>query len=225
MSRNCRLSEERKVCAFLVGSLFFMSVIGSASVYINSDLNPPSWRGQDGSTFARWEFSTDVTTTPIWDDGLNPYGRTSLEVFPVPGHDWIQELDGAIGVWPLSGRIEVSIDNRKTEGPEKWIQIQLIWKEKWSVTTPSVSITDDKNVTMANIVPTISIPLTDRPSWTYSVYDVKWQGNPFWEKIDIHNDIYVDALVIDTICIPEPSTYCILAAGAVFFYRIRKWSL
>jgi hypothetical protein len=201
-----------------------MSIVCSASVVIpiNSDLNPPQWRGQAGSTFARWEFVTDTTTIPAWDEGENLFGQTVLTVYPAAGHTWIQTLDGAAGLWPLSGEIVVDIDNRKMEGPAKLFRIQLVWKPKWSVTTPYVSITDDQNLKLENIAPSFEMAMPDRPLWTYSVYDVTWERNPFRETIMIAHDIYVDALIIDTWCIPEPSTYCILMAGALFLYRVRK---
>jgi len=228
MSRNYHLSEERKVCAFLCISLLCMSVVSSACVVINnglnppfSDLNPPSWRGQDGSTFARWEF-TDSSLTPQWDEGRNYYGQTIINVYPASGHSWVEQKNGAIGIWPLCGRIVVDIDNRPTEGPEKWIQIQLVWTPKYGVAKPGISITDNQNLKRTGFVPSIEMSMPDRLQWTYSVYNVIWPYNPTKERIEIFNSIYVDALIIDTLCLPEPSTYCILAAGAVFFYRVRK---
>lgn len=167
---------------------------------------PPEWRGQDGTTWAVWEFLTDDPNPPF-DQGSNPYGETTLTVAPAPGHVWEDVYDGAQGVWPLSGTITIEIDNRPEPLPEKWILIELIWQSKGG--GPSAKELDSG--ISGTILIDEAVPGTN---WRRKVYEIILPINPPHETILISGSIRVDRLSIDTICIPEPATLCLLAVGA-----------
>ena len=166
---------------------------------------PPEWRGQDGTTWAVWEFSTDDPNPPF-DQGSNPYGETSLTAAPANGQVWEDVYDGAQGVWPLSGTITVEIDNRPEPLPEKWILIELIWQ-------PEVGGAFSVLEQDSGIQGTLVLDETINDTWRRSVYEIILPLNPPHETILI-TGIRVDRLSIDTICIPEPATLCLLAVGA-----------
>ncbi len=164
---------------------------------------PPEWRGDDGTTWAVWEFSTDDPNPPF-DEGSNPYGETSLTVVPAPTRVWGEEYYGHTGVWPLSGTITIEVDNRPEPLPEKWILIEVIWAPDGAF-----SVSEQDSGIQGTLV--LDEPLND--PWRRSVYEIILPYNPPHETILI-TGIRVDRLSIDTICIPEPATLCLLAVGA-----------
>ncbi|MCD6303506.1 MAG: hypothetical protein J7M21_00920, partial [Planctomycetes bacterium] len=64
-----------------------------------NDLYAPSWRGQEGTTVAVWEF-LGPSPTPDAEMEDNPYGSSSFTVVPLAGQDYQQDWGGRIGVWP-----------------------------------------------------------------------------------------------------------------------------
>lgn len=216
MSRNLHLLRRMRFCAFLIVVLFTFTVFAE-------DLMPPYWRGFDGSTYAKWEFDSP-SKTPSFDEGFNPFGKSQIYVFPEAGYSWLDEKYGAEGVWPLlGGRMYAVIDNRPESTPKKQIQIQLTWKSACGDNAPVITINDNLDLYVCGIVPDVVEPLADNPLWNYSVYTITWPYNPAREWIKIAGRIYVDELVIDTICsvgnIPEPTTYMILTAGAFLLFK------
>ncbi len=99
---------------------FVVVAVGSAWA---DDLYPPAWRGQPGSTFQQWEFSTP-NPTPLPDLMLNPYGTPSLHAYPGTSQNWVDQWGGRQGMWPLSGTIEVTIPNSTVANPYKDIRVQ-----------------------------------------------------------------------------------------------------
>jgi hypothetical protein len=199
---------------------------------LGDDLNPPPWRGDDNSTFARWEFGTDQETdVPPEADWVNPWGMPLLDVFPVDPF-WEPEYMGRFGVWPLSGELFIDINNDPVERLYKWIYVQVTW-------TPMVGEPDP--------VPTVEAGPAGGPyvlggamrqvpvapeGWFVTTYIVRLQPNPAFEQIHISGDIYVDEVVVDTICsdrgIPTVSQWglavmvlLVLSAGTILFRRYR----
>ena len=218
MSRILHLLRRMRFCAFLIAYFFVISVNAD-------DLYSPSWRGFDGSTYAMWDFNKD-SIAPTFDEGFNSDRRTYICAGPAAGHNWISELDGAEGVWSLSGKIYVGVDNQSESALRKEIQIQLIWKSKVEAADPVVSVRDNEGVYMCDIDPLVVKAFPDNSLWMYSVYTIGWPSSPAWEGIKISGSVYVDQLVVDTNCVkktvPEPSTYCILTAGMIFLCKVRK---
>lgn len=195
------------------------------------DLNPPEWRYEPGSTFAAWEFlDDDITPVPdqLYNSDLNDPLLQVSAVLP-----WEEQWGGRQGVWALSGEIEAIIDNYPTINDYKLIQIQLTWTcEHFDVLTePAIAITartatgeavDD--IILLNSY-TETLELTNEPGagefWYNTTYLFQISPNPADEKIKITGRIWVDELVIDTICIPEPTTLMFLGLG-VLVMRKRK---
>jgi hypothetical protein len=180
------------------------------------DDNPPPWqRGGPRTTFERWEFDT-ANLNPLPDAMYNPYGTPSTTVTPLGS--WLPIYDNRFGVWPLSGMIDIDIPNDPTNPDwQKNIWVQLTWDGE-GITVPEVS---------ANGVPAQWIESDPRlpGGWFHSTYLVVLPYNPPMEHLHVAGDIRVDELVVDTICIPEPSTLVLLGAGAfglvVFAWRKR----
>jgi len=179
------------------------------------DINEPWWRGQEGSTMAGWEFSTSSVLPPA-DELHNPYGSAELEVFPITGDEWWPEHEGRTGVWPLSGTVEVDIDNRPEALERKEIWVQLAWRPKVAEARPVVG----------EVVWEVEGQLvSEEPQaneWVHSTYTITIMPNPSFETVKVSGSIAVDALVIDTWCIPEPTPLVLLALGSLVFVRRRR---
>ena len=187
----------------------------AAGPALGDDLWPPSWRGQPGTTFGKWEFSTN-NPNPLPESGyLYPWGLPSTTVSPGLFQSWMPSWGGRQGVWPLSGEIETIIPNRPLALPYKDILIQLTWAQQAPNVFPAVS--ELRFGVGSTLVHEIPLP----GGWFHSTYQIHLEPNPDWEKILITGAINVDELVIDTICAPEPTTLCLLAMGAFAILRRR----
>ena len=61
--------------------------------------------------------------------------------------------------------------------------------------------------------------------YLHDTYSIILRPNPLLEEIDMFSiqcEIYVDEVVVDTICIPEPSMICLLSLGALIQLQKRR---
>jgi len=69
--------------------------------------------------------------------------------------------------------------------------------------------------------PTLEPPPAD-DFWYHTTFLIHLEPNPDFEIVKIDGAVMVDEIVIDTICIPEPSTVALLILGAGAFFLRRK---
>ena len=211
----------KKLSIFVV-ALFVLS--GTAAWA--DDYNPPPWYDptDDSMTFQGWEFGDlNNSNTPLPDFGNNVYGFQPAIVTPggVTGAGgWIDHLDGRYGVWGLSGEIEVPIFNDPTPRPEKIVWVQITWQEQEPGGVPWV-----EGVPIPGSDTTPAVLVDTQPAdgnWLYSTYEYRIFPNPDFEIVKISGDIFIDELVIDTWCVPEPFSMATLALGGIALLRRRK---
>jgi hypothetical protein len=202
--------------------LFVVAALTAGSAALGEDFSAPSWRGTSGSTYQQWDFSTDVPIPPLPDAVANPYGTPLLRVKPFG--DWIDVTGNRQGIWPLSGEIDVYVPNWPEPRPEKEIWVQLTWQatdvDPFLPNQPVVGVTsqplfDSMEMTRTDIVDFI-------PGWNHSVFRIYLYPNPSEEWFTIKGDILVDQLIIDTRCIPEPTTMLLLGIGGAIALARRK---
>jgi hypothetical protein len=213
--------NKRKSTGVRVSVITFMvilsAVVADAGVY-----SGPSWRGDPNTTFEQWSFG-DSGTSPSPDAGFtNPYG---------PPQTWIVNnavwgngpIDSHIGVWQLgTGEIDIFIPNNLAAQPRKDIWVELVWKGinlTFRPEQPMLGIYPDGGYTQLN---TMREDTSLGSGWTSSVFKINVWPNPPSEWITIGGDIYVDQVVIDTRCIPEPATFGLLIGGALMAIRRRR---
>ena len=194
----------RAVGILLLGAMLALC----ATLALADDRQPPPWqRGGDRTTFQRWEFNSG-DPNPVPDDLVNPYGTVATTV---AGQEWLQYYDNRVGVWRL-GSIDVVIPNAP-DHPDwtKLVWVQLTWGQ---VGLPSdvVQITVDGRLGQ--------LIKSDVPAWNHTTWLFELPYNPQSETLHVSGDIYVDELVIDTQCVPEPSSLLALAGSVLGFAGI-----
>ncbi len=183
------------------------------------DYNPPDWRGQDNTTVQLWEFGDDNPTPPP-DYVSNPFGSPSLEVTgSAPWTIWLASDHGHTGVWKFEDYIQVDIPNLDQQNAYKEIWLQLIMSaERLNETNPVISA-----IPGAGPLELIDKQQIDDYYWR-ATYSLTIEPNPASETIYIQPrdcTLYLDELVIDTICVPEPATIMLMGLAAIALLRKR----
>jgi len=192
--------------------VFGLALVIPALPALADDFLPPTWRGADRTVMAEWGFGTALSPAPADDFVSVPSGLVApnATITPAQGASWMQTWGGRTGVWPLSGEIEIPFPNF-TDGDRKDVYIQLTWWEAICGPGPTVTIqVPDKLPVTATLL--FSDNLGE--GWYHSIYAGTIIPNPEMEIIRISGDIYMDQVVIDTIC-PEPGTMFLLGLAAL----------
>jgi hypothetical protein len=159
----------------------------------------------------------------------NGYGYPSLCI--IPTKPWFSGWGGHQGIWHLSGAISVEIPNNPIENIYKLLQIQFIWASEDGLSVPCISL--EAYLANGNAIPANNILLLDQTDiqlektgvngageyWHHTTALFKIIPNPATETFNIGSAIMVDGLIIDTICIPEPTTMFFLIIGTVVFKK------
>ncbi|MGA2324064.1 MAG: PEP-CTERM sorting domain-containing protein [Sedimentisphaerales bacterium] len=216
----------RSTILISMGISVFLAV---SSVAMGNDLLPPPWRGQDGSTFQNWQFDNDNNPAA---PGIinNQYGSASATiVIGEGGAGWLDQLSGMgtqSGYWDLGGsggQISINIDNRPVALPYKDIWVQVTYYKDISqapiVDIPGATFIDGSSGILVEDTGMGSGWFLDQSIW-------RIEPNPASENIILTSDAawgsIIDQIVADTICIPEPTSMCLLGLGVLGLLKRRR---
>jgi len=200
-----------------------MGVILVFSTAVADDYNPPDWRGDLGTTYAKWSFDDGTNPSGPETGWVNPFGAPTLEVTgQLPLTEWKADDLGHQGVWKFEDYIQIEIANYDIDNPIKEIWIQVTYQADSIGQGLPLEISTNPGLT--------SIELVDQEAvdaFYYSeTYSVILSPNPSFETIFIEPrncTAYVDQVVIDTICtVPEPASVCLLGLGGLALLRKRR---
>jgi len=186
------------------------------------DVQPAPWRGLPGTTSQFWLFnSPNPIGSPIQPDGsLGQPWLPSTHITVQPLGDWIQSdpVSGRFGIWPLSGRMNVTVDNYPQPNPVKYMWVQVVWQPQAGLpnTGPILSGFDP-----AGTEP-VAIPATLPNGWYETTFEWQIYPNPPDEFFVIGGNINVDQVIIDTYCVPEPSSVLLTALGGGLLLVLRR---
>lgn len=196
---------------------------------VADDLVPPPWvRGSALTTTQEWDFlsPTDIFGQPINGHG-NPYGQPRV-VNPADGV-WLPN-DSSFNPAPTTRpgivclapgvTLRFFIPNLEIPGNQKNVWAQVTW---WAA--------PGTNVVVSPIAPapnsgTIIGTMPLGGGWNHTTASFVLAQQPAWEEFWIQNltnsNLYLDQVVIDTQCVPEPATLAALALGGSLLARRRR---
>jgi hypothetical protein len=198
-----------KQCILVCMTVAVVFGISAASVRAD-DIYPPPWtRGLADTTFQDWTFTTDVNPSPADEALANPYGTPQATISGA-GNVWHQFYDNHNGVWTLASgaSMDLYIPNTPRDNTRyKDVHTQVTWEPNLSEEAPVVMV----NGIASEPVFTVQVGDT---GWFQSVYDTRLDANPDSEDVVITGSYSLGEVVIDTQCVPEPSSLALLAMGA-----------
>jgi len=179
------------------------------------DLNPPFWRGDPGTTLQMWEFGTAANPTPP-DVVANPYGDPLLTVAGnFPYTLWKATDFGHQGVWRFEDWMILEIPNNPEPNDHKYIWMQITYSSGYGHDPELFTLPPE-----ASIMPISKVQLDDY--YWHGTYVITITPNCAFETIYIEPrdcTAYIDEIVVDTICIPEPASLLLLAVAGLFLRR------
>ena len=187
-----------------------------------ADLNPPEWRGLEGSTTQSWSFLTD-DPAPIADQYTNPYGTPCV----------YDEIDGE---WYYLNYIPDTWDAESIEfyipidesADATCYRIQAIWNPSATTKFELDFYVKDAE---GNIYQTTMIDENYAQRGAYSSFEITVPNTGdysilYFESstMGMTSPTLFDEIVIDTISVPEPMSLSLLVLGG-FFLKYRKSEL
>lgn len=216
---------------WLIVAACTMAVAAVASTGLETDVLPPEWRGDPNTTLQAWSFdesSNPALIEPEYE--LNPYGAPSARittnencVTPGPLQTfWMETEGGRDGVWRIYGSdyLELYLPNAETTNPFKEIWIQLTWSAGSIDRQPIFQTSPGYGA-----IELIQAETVSDSEYYRSVYKIVLEPNPVEEWIWIQPrdcTLYIDEIVVDTQCIPEPSSAALIGIGGVFGLLVRR---
>ncbi len=210
-------------------SAFLLLGISTASAGIIND-TAPLWRGDPGSTYQAWGFDNGNSPADL-DVDANPFGTPTASILGVdppfgppdfvPPNTYWKDIDnGHQGVWHVHNEpgdlLRFYVPNNPVPNPQKKIWFQMTYYASGETGAEPEYFTFPDNVSIS----LISKTQLDEHYYYHAIWEVIIEPNPDEEWITVQPrdcTLYCDEVVIDTICIPEPTAIVLLGLGGLLF--------
>jgi hypothetical protein len=215
-------------------TICLLCVLSTASIVLADNIFPPSWRGLPGTLTAEWD-SWEGSSFKMYPDDWtsNPKLSYTPNAYLWDGANFLSEFEGRDNVIELLGdrQIDFWLPNFDNQNPCKDVWIQVTYFATPSTQRSSI------DVSVYPYSAEISEPVlineySHGDGWFTDVWNLQIYPNPLSEFIYVNffdtitggpsYAAYIDQVVIDTYCIPEPATICLLSFGALSLIRRRK---
>ena len=180
----------------------------------------PDWRGDENTTFQAWTFDNNNNPADLDPASINPYGLPTATINnPFDLTDWLPSYnaDGsavAEGIWKLyAGQILLDIPNTDNTAPESWKEM-IIQITYYDPAGAGGDLPLDVDPDYSSLTRLSRETLST--NFYHDIYEIIIRPNPLSEIITItpiQCQLYVDAITVDTRCVPEPSALALLAVG------------
>lgn len=190
----------------------FVTLAVAASAWA-TDMAPPSWRGQAGTTFQAWDFDTDANPAAP-TSSVNASGSASANVtVGMFGSGWLlQPLGGTVsGYWDIGeGSLALDIPGTPSAYQDVWVQVTYYQAISQApiVTVPGAQFVSDQTL-LYQADPPLGGWFVNQSLWRLEPsagnFQILLSGDPMWGAV-------VDQVVVDTM-VPEPTS--ILLAGVM----------
>ena len=214
-----------------------------AGVALADDMFPPDWRGQPGTMTAGWGYwgteglgPGDVRLGEAELIQANPGGFTSVAPAwayfnsRVYVHDLMFERQSVLEILD-NGVLAFRLENYPDDNLEKKVLVQITFRPGFGApmsfdvgtypTDPGLPPWSFSTTVGASVIDTIIHP----DGWQTNSYGFTIDYNPNYEGLSINfteYEAFVDQVVIDTWCVPEPATLSLLALGGLALIRRRR---
>ena len=211
---------KRQVWALATGVVTATLLASFAATATADDLIPPPWnRGAPGTTYVHFDSWIDAGGFYVGDSEYNPI---DFAIGDAPGSTVLPDYAGRTDVLEVLGGdpLVINIPNYPPDNPYKDIYLQLTWHFDG---VSDVPYTDPMETSVALLD---QIALGD--DWYYERWHIRIEPNPPIEDIyiwplELDGPLLLDQVVVDTRCVPEPSSLAILAfAGLAIGVVIRR---
>ncbi len=188
-----------------------------------ADVAVPDYRGDDNSTCQEWDFLTGgaplgsyfapdgtegITYTPYpYGSPLEPYAQVAGTYAPSTG-------PGPGGAWS-NYTADLFIFNSVDLSPESYKLLRV--QATFLGDPPTVEIQSAGQTWTPS--PATTIPISG--GWSVFVQDWRGEPNPQSERVILSSAGQLSEVIVDTVCIPEPATVALLAAGLLLIRRRR----
>ncbi len=202
-----------KVKRYLLVCMTLAVVLGCSVASVRADdIYPPPWeRGHPNTTLQDWTFSSDANPSAPDVAFYNLYGTPQATITGT-GNTWFQFYDNHNGVWALGGptsSMDLGIPNTPLDDTKtKDVWTQITWEPNGTNEAPVVMVNGIASESFTNY------SIGDG-GWFQSVYQTHLAYNPQYEDVVITGSYDLGEVVVDTQCIPEPSSLALLAMGAI----------
>ena len=208
-------------------------VLGLVAPVLADDLIPPPWdRYTPNTVYADWGFDAPgnngvYVAEDFWQ--LSSFDDPYIDTYYGDAY-WLDQFEGRDGVLNPWGSdvVQIHLDNYNCYNPVKYMYLQITWWTDGSQGGRPLPMVWDAysphgDVTWSDAVATDEFELGD--GWWYSRWYIEMWPNPEWEWVNFIPDwsetMYIDQIVVDTLCIPAPGVLALLGVAALIRRRRR----